>query len=189
MKLRFFIISLVGLLLIPACIFAEEATTMPPSAFAFRDGITWGISMENVLTLESGEAYSDSVGESVVLRYGQVSVSNYSATLSYIFQDNILVSAFYYFEDSSLRDYFYLLSALSSKYGDPISPDINRQTTLFCLLGIPEEEAYKLANWELADGTYIALFSPDGDDTDFVLMYFDEESLLLKNKVYNTVGL
>lgn len=188
MKSRFLIFAIVVTLLVPALVFAESE--MPVSSkFDFRNGITWGLSIEEVTALESGEASIESVEPNKLVSYNHMSVSEYSVPLSYVFQNDSLISVLYYFEDYTLRDYFYLAAALSSKYGEPIAPDINRQLTLFQLLGIEDEYSERITNWELADGTYICLFAPDEDADEFVLMYFDEDSLMLKNKAYNTTGL
>ena len=167
-----------------------EETVMDSVKFVFRNGVTWDASMEEVMASETGECDSETWEEFNVLGYTAVSVSNYSADLVYIFHEDILVSAYYYFDLLPTEDYDYLVAAISSKYGMPITSATSRQATIMNIIVPGDYDLYEVTNWELNDGTYIALFSMDEDEEDeFALMYSNEDALLLIGGIYNTAGL
>ena len=186
MKLRFPLVMLALLLLFTAC--------TPPAAgeteFTFRNNITWGATMDQVQTAEGGEPRCDDNGPLDLLIYEQAAVSNYEAELMYIFLDDSLVIAYYYFEELPSHDYDYLAKALTSKYGEPMAADPVRQYTLMQVLDPGNYGVYKLTNWELNDGTLVALFSMDDDmEEQFALVYSDEQTVLQAGGLYNTNGL
>lgn len=128
---------IIALLLIAAvCVmgigaFAEDAapetganaeTATEATGFVFRDGITWGMSVEDVRGIEKGkvDAFSET-GNVTALRYGLTDVSIFTADyLLYLFVDNKLVSAVYLFTQNWNDDQFnYLTGALTQLYGAP----------------------------------------------------------------------
>ena len=168
----------------------EEDLVAESFKFIFRNGVVWGATIEEVQAAETGHAESDLSEDFEVLAYTDVSVSNYSADLFYVFHKGVLVSAFYGFDVLPSNDYDYLVAAISSKYDTPITPEASRQQMLMNVIDPGEYEVFKLTNWELDDGTYIALFSTDEEvEENFLLMYSNEEPLLLIGGIYNTAGL
>ena len=158
--------------------------------FSFRNEVKWGDGKEKVCLSEAGTALEDVEDAYTVLGYENVAVSNFSAVLGYVFVNDGLVSAYYLFDSLENEDYEYLVAALSSKYGIPITTDSSRQSKVLKIIESDDIVMYRLTNWELNDGTYIALFSMDeAMKEDYILMYSDEDTILELQGIYNTAGL
>lgn len=173
----------------------EGAAQNEASAFLFRNGITWDSTPEMVAEAENAEESVrcdyDEYDDWAIYRYQNVTVSDYKGSIAYCFMEDKLMFAFYYFfETSSFElsedDFLYLNRALTSKYGEPIEPDMQRLDALLYAVDPGIYTVENLTNWQLDDGTYIAQFNLDGEDS---IMYFNEARLLEVVGTYNTFGL
>lgn len=167
-----------------------EAANSVTCIFSFRNEIKWGDTKEKIRLSEQGTPWEAEEDNFFLLTYENVTVSNFSAELVYGFVEDCLVNAWYQFDSMENEDYEYLVAALSTKYGMPITADSCRQSTVLKLYKSDDIAMYKLTNWEFADGTYIALFSMDKElKEDYILMYSDEDTILEILGIYNTAGL
>lgn len=186
------------------CFSAAAAETTQPQyadSFVFRNGITWQSNAADIIAAEGQEPESTGSdgagGESLI--WEPASVSNYSGQLFYLLKDDVLYGAIYSFSELPVEgaayhlsvllpaDTAYLVNALSSKYGEPAAVSKERLLTLLNLISpVGDSEVSAAANWELADGTYIAAFHI-GDV--FFILYCNEAPFLEACGVYNTSGL
>lgn len=160
--------------------------------FTFRNGIHWRDSMEAVASAEGRKADGEGELDSgfTFLIYMAESVSNYEADLQYAFYNDELLLATYICYDLPESDQEYLVNALTSKYGEPIASDKERCVRLMDILEEGSSDYMKMvSNWELADGTYVAICtSIDGEVFDII--YFCEEGMLEAGASdFNTNGL
>lgn len=191
MRNKLFVLWIVFLSLLPMCVLSEEQTQeQAAQSFVFRNGITWDSTKEEIiasdLTLPE-EVTSDTWS---ALLYDDVPVSNFTANgLAYAFTNDQLLCIFYYFESFPPASQEYLISALESKYGTPISPDTEHLLRLINLLdpdAIWESDISDVHNWHLEDGTCIAFMEITGTSS---LFYFNEEAMLQTYGIFNTFGL
>ncbi len=131
--------------------------------FSFRDGITWGMTIQEVKQRENSLNYEylsrDDFPYSV-LAYMNIPVSMYpNATLIYLFREDILYGAIY---ETSNADNFtlqYLYKALRAKYGDSKPWSANEVVEFFTYLyGLMylsgEDEAIKSMYSDLGTDNY-----------------------------------
>ena len=110
---------------------AEEAGNIPSiretmqteqtvTAFSFRNGIGWNMSMDQIKTLEPVPMAERSSNDwSVMVTSEQVQVSRFQADLVFMFwQDKLKMITYEFQADASKLNYQYLLGALCSVYGD-----------------------------------------------------------------------
>jgi len=98
----------------------REMVMTEKKAFSFRNGITWGMTPEQVGAAENTEMETRTSPEwAVMLTAAPVSVSRFTADLVYIFYQNALRMITYEFQkDCSTLNFQYLTGALCSLYGD-----------------------------------------------------------------------
>ena len=119
------------LLMAPVTGTAEEAGNIPSiretmqteqtvTAFSFRNGIGWNMSMDQIKTLEPVPMAERSSNDwSVMVTSEQVQVSRFQADLVFMFwQDKLKMITYEFQADASKLNYQYLLGALCSVYGD-----------------------------------------------------------------------
>ena len=173
------------MMIMPALCSAEEG-----SAFLFRNGITWESTVEDVIAAETAVVERDSLEYMELLAYDQVTVSNYQAELTYLFMDGKLALVFYYLDEITQDDYQYLTAALSSRYGAPSPADELRQVTLMMAVNTVPVKLHLLTNWDLQDGTVIALiFTDENLASNYGIIYSNPQVLMEHPPVYNTEGL
>ena len=118
MKKLLTVLVCLGMLMsfLPSC-FADAA-----DSFTFRDGITWGMSEEEVMGCEKGQSSlfnRTDDGALSILQYEGVQVSTLkNSTLTYIFRDGALSSAIYMLNDADEATANYIIEAMASKYGE-----------------------------------------------------------------------
>ena len=150
-----------------------------PEPFIFRNGVTWNIDMEQVLSLEGNPEYEEkwfNSGMTRVIQIHGVSAAGVDdVTLEYCFMGDTLLQAGYDFTGTEI-DFDTLSRALTQVYGEPEIEDRELLSRLNeCVWGQPVEGEYQLANWHTPDGTYISLIDIIGM---LLLDYTDQPSAL-----------
>ena len=96
------------------------ASSSEDGSFIFRDGITWGMSKEDITALEGDDYRSVSTDFEgfELLNYMDKQVSDFSAELNLVFHQNLLICAGYFFYPDSQEDIDNLILAYTTKYGE-----------------------------------------------------------------------
>ena len=96
------------------------ASSSEDDSFVFRDGITWGMSKEDIIALEGNDYRSVSTDfeDFELLNYMDKQVSDYPAELNLAFYQNSLICAGYFFYPDSQEDIDNLILAYTTKYGE-----------------------------------------------------------------------
>lgn len=118
---RFIVLCIIVLVSIT---FFSSALAEEETPFVFRNGITWGMSVEEVQEKEIMECEYVTTPEYDMLICWEASICNLDSTLGYIFKERHLTCCLYGFtttyitSDSTFR---FLHDALEAKYGSPDS--------------------------------------------------------------------
>ena len=188
-------------LLIPLVLSAAGFSAFAEDVFSIRNGITWGMSIEEVDKIEKGEkeTYQTEYDYGAVsLWYDEKTVSIYPCEMKCSFYKDKLYLVGYdleYFmtELESLRAYTYLENALVSLYGGSRLPSAYDVSEIAMVLNVTgyydEDETEDIVIWDLEDGTTIVLYR-----TLYTvrLAYYRSDLLfdfLPADGVYNTNGL
>lgn len=188
-------------LVILACVlFVSIGIAEDAERFVFRNGITWGMSPEEVRNLESvklatvgGNEDPDYSGLMTV----DVAVSKYEANLGYDFKNDQLFMCSYTFQDGYQETYQvldYLYGALSLKYGEGLETTFE---TLDYVANIVYGKYAHIPKYRLSGRIYLFTYV-DGTDiylccdskSSVVCVYYFNESLFEElYGLYNTDGL
>lgn len=168
---------------------SPEATATPaPNAFRFRDGIRWGMNMQQVRALETEPMTERSMQSwSIMLTDGKVAVSRFTADLVFMFREDRLLMASYEFAQGTQDAFQYLGGALSSLYGEKADAE---PLKIKALMDAINPNRYKIeliqqaSCWSTGDGTTIYLYYYSQND--FAIMYVSPE---LGSRIYQTNGL
>ena len=171
-----------------ACIIcAGTCMAAQTDEFTFRNGVTWGMSLADVIAAENiTEEPEDRMmlpdgKEMLLLEDEDVTAAGLEADSEYIFVDDALYVCGYEFGDET--DIDKLLESMEAKYG--VSQPVNWE--LFAKLMTPlfpdeieSQMSYMQSvefscEWDIDEQLYIMLYS-DGGDID--LAYFDRADLL-----------
>ena len=149
-------------------------------AFVFRNGITWGMSREEVIGRE-GDVYDESGMNGILeLTYRSVQISQYSGDMGCIFSADdasgyALQLCIYTLRDVEQDAFDYLMTAYDSKYGEHREADLQDLVDIcgridpnFTIGGNPQN--YSFCRWDTGDGTGIWMLW--GDFTNGVLNIF-----------------
>lgn len=172
-------------------VLAENETAVPAAAaasesFSFRNGITWGMSADEVRSAENrSEEYFREEGNITSLVFGYTDVSKYTADfLMYLFVDDQLKSVVYIFNknwnDASVK---YFNGALTQLYGDPVEMTKEEITAEFSFDPWFDGSAITAAYGWNAPGATIRLTV----DTELDITYTDPSFTSIET--YNTNGL
>ena len=112
-----FLLCLGILLSVLPCCFADTTNN-----FTFRDGITWGMSEKEVLSLEQEQNpwfSRTNDGSFSMLQYDAIKVSTHqNTTLTYLFKNGMLYNAVYTLNGADESTAQYITQAMTSKYGE-----------------------------------------------------------------------
>ena len=167
---------LLALMLVGCAALAEAA--VQDEGFVFRNGITWGMTPEEVAAAENiEEADAFDYGEKLTfMEFEDVkALANTEGDANFIFLNGALVVCGYEFDEEDI-DVQTVLEAVKAEYGEPTDSD---PATLNALLGAltgPSEleDGAFFAGWTLPDGTYVGI--TDSFD-DIELAYFDAPAI------------
>ena len=166
----------------------EVTATPAPNAFRFRDGIRWGMNMDQVRALETEPMTERSMQNwSIMLTDGKVSVSRFTADLVFMFCEGKLMMASYEFAQGTEDSFRYLGGALSSLYGEPADAEPLKIKALMDAINpnrYKTELITQASAWNAGDGTGIYLYYYA--QSDFAIMYVSPE---LNSRIYQTNGL
>ena len=167
----------------------REMVMTEKKAFSFRNGITWGMTPEQVGAAENTEMETRTSPEwAVMLTAAPVSVSRFTADLVYIFYQNALRMITYEFQkDCSTLNFQYLTGALCSLYGEQKDTDPAVVRVLMDAVNpgrYTTEGLTRAYAWVTADGT--AVFQYQYAPDSFGVMYAAPE---LGGGLYQTNGL
>ncbi len=167
---------LLALMLVGCAALAEAAAQ--DEGFVFRNGITWGMTPEEVTATENiEEADAYDYGETLTfMEFEDVeALANAEGDANFIFLNGALVVCGYEFdvEDTDLQT---VLDAVKAEYGEPTDDDPAALNALLdALMGPSEmEDGAFFAGWTLPDGTYVGI--TDSFD-DIELAYFDAPAI------------
>lgn len=137
--------------------------SVPTGVFQFRNGITWGMTPEQVQTIEQTPMIERKQDLwSVLYTRSRVEVSRYSADLVFMFRENSLKMITYDFGTTAGDgSYGYLIGALSEVYGEGLTPDAAQIVTLMDQIYPGFYTAERLTNphgWLADDGTRVYLY-------------------------------
>lgn len=186
------------ILVILACVlFVSTGVAEDSEKFVFRNGITWGMSPEEVQECEEALLFPTEDSKDHYVSPG-VYVSKYKAVLTLQFKNEQLFMIVYSFQDDSKQTYEvidYLYEALSLKYGDSVNTtfeevdDVNRflfgESPLLIPKSRPQGRIYKFTN---VDETDIYLYCNHKLSGAYI-MYFNKDLFQELHGIYNTDGL
>ena len=132
-------------------------------AFSFRNGVSWGMTPEQVSALEEMPMEQRTSADwAVMITVEPAPVSRFSADLVYIFYQNALRMITYQFQqDCSTLNYQYLTGALSVKYGESkeAKPAVIKGWMDRIYQNYYRQELIRNAlEWNAEDGTSIYLY-------------------------------
>ena len=163
-------------------------STPAPNAFRFRDGIRWGMNMQQVKALEPTPMTERLLQNwSIMLTNGKVTVSRFAADLVFMFREDQLQMISYEFQNCSADDYQYLGGALSTVYGERQDAEPLKIKALMDAINPNRYQTdliTQAAVWATADGTTIYLYY--FTENAFAIMYASPE---LGSRIYQTIGL
>lgn len=162
--------------------------TPAPNAFRFRDGIRWGMNMQQVKALENVPMTERTMQNwSVIISDGKVAVSRFTADLVYMFREERLLMASYEFQNGNYDDFLYLSGALASVYGEKKAADPLKIKALMDAINpnrYRTELISQASGWSTDDGTAVFLYFYS--ENAFAITYVSPE---LGRNVYQTNGL
>ncbi len=171
-----------------AAVTVTATATPAPNAFRFRDGIRWGMNMQQVSALETQPMTERSMNSwSIMLTNGRVVVSRFTADLVFMFRDDRLMMISYEFPQEKEDSFQYLTGALSSLYGEKDDAEPLKIKALMDAINPNRyriEQITRACEWKNGDGTTVYLYYYSG--TDFAIMYVSPE---LGSRIYQTNGL
>lgn len=135
--------------------------------FTFRNGVTWGMTPEQVQEVEDGEfTITDSVSDAGIKRVFMekqgVEAAGAKANLEYLFYEDKLMVCVYMFEteEMSLEK---IQAALEAKYGETTEVDVEAINATLETIGATIMDDESSAWWSLEDGTLIWATGAYGD--------------------------
>jgi len=140
------------------------ATPTPaPEDFRFRDGIRWGMTMQQVKALENENMVERSNQEwSIMVTTEKVAVSRFTADLVFMFrQDQLRMITYEFQRPDAEADFQYMAGALSSLYGEKQEADPSVVKTLMDAINPGRyrlEQMDQTYAWIRGDGTAIFLY-------------------------------
>ena len=171
-----------------AAVTVTATATPAPNAFRFRDGIRWGMNMQQVSALETQPMTERSMNSwSIMLTNGRVAVSRFTADLVFMFRDDRLLMISYEFPQEKQDSFQYLTGALSSLYGEKADAEPLKIKALMDAINPSRyriEQITRACEWKNVDGTTVYLYYYS--ETDFAIMYVSPE---LGSRIYQTNGL
>ncbi|MBR7188687.1 MAG: hypothetical protein IKD53_09040 [Clostridia bacterium] len=164
---------------------ALALTALPALAesesFAVRGGITWGMTVQEVLDAEDGSrAEAEREAGFDVLELDDVELYGFVGDLEYFFSADALAACVCEYEaKSSGADFPSLEQALTDDYGAPLESDVERWNLLEDILDgeMESRRADRFSSWQLEDGTLVALVE-DQEDSELRLGFYDEMRLV-----------
>lgn len=174
-------VLLVMLLILSAWAFAEEEITEPfpedeiedelyeevdeetAEPFSFRNGITWGMTREQVLEAEGNPKYETDRDDVIdIIEIEDVQFGGAECDLEYHFANDALFMAVVEYDDDAKVDFADLRARLTERFGEPgaFSEAIKAE--------LSEDELKELdtiASWTLPDGTEVWLMEDSDDHT------------------------
>ena len=171
---------------------SAAATTAPASGFRFRDGVTWGMSSQQVQMTEKEQMTLRSLNDwSVMVTNGKTQVSRCYADLIYMFyHDRLLMINYEFQQQDGGEDYEYLTGALSTVYGERKKPDGSAVKYMMDRVYPNRYKSEWIVNprvWTAQDGTFIYLYYYA--ENAFAIMYVSPELIQGGYGVYQTNGL
>ena len=167
----------------------EPTATPAPEDFRFRDGIRWGMSMQQVKALEQEEMLERSNQDwSIMVTREKVAVSRFTADLVFMFrQDRLKMITYEFQRQDAAADFQYLTGALISIYGEKQDADPLMIKTFMDAINPGRYQLDRIREacaWIRNDGTAVFLYYYDQDA--FSIMYTSPE---LAGGLYQTTGL
>lgn len=130
--------------------------------FVFRENIRWGMSVNEVIDLETGEYTKTENDNLQLIAYENVPVSKYYGYLGYAFSSDALVFGMYVIEIPDADMPVYLKTALDTIYGESAASSAREVYEILKVVsgdavdetGVNKDLIYK---WTYSDGTRIIL--------------------------------
>ena len=149
--------------------------------FGFREGIAWGMALEEAREAEDmANAEVEREAGFDVLEIEDVEVNGFPCDLEYFFRDDALMACTCDYGTEDGAGFDALLDALTAAHGAP-EPDADpeRWRVLEDILygEMDDRPADSFACWTLEDGTFIALVE-DAGDASITLGFYDELKLV-----------
>lgn len=191
---------------VPADVSPENRTSeaTAPEATAFRNGIIWGASQQEVLAGENASAFAGDMpltgalegatAEQICAKRIETKLSKYTAPASYVFMNGGVEMAIFVIDDRDGSASKYLTGAYSKLYGElAAQPVVDPVLKAFSEAMSPDEDlsSQLIASWQPADDLAIQMFYSDGVLAIFyVNSTFDIDTLLADiEPVYDLSGL
>ena len=167
----------------------QPTITPSPDAFRFRDGIRWGMNLQQVKALESENMVERVLQDwAIMVTTEKVAVSRFTADLVFIFRQEQLKMIIYEFQRQNIEsDFQYLTGALCSLYGEQKEEDPSMVMILMDAVNPGRYKAdgmMKAYSWALPDGTAVFQYQYAADS--FGVMYAAPE---MGGGLYQTNGL
>ena len=158
--LAILLITVLGLLPLLSAAFCEDNTEAEP--FTFRDGVTWGMDRDKVISLEGKEYEEDEKEGRTWLIYKRKKVGAYECKLIYAFSSDTLDFCSYWLDEVEDNVFDNLIRAYSLKYGDPEEVSSGEFIALSKRLTpstpLKNTDLFSVCKWEPEKGTTIYMF-------------------------------
>ena len=176
--------KVIGTMLLASVICAGTFLAAQPDEFTFRNGVTWGMSKDEVIgTEDASPSYDGDVDLPdgrilTVLVFEDVTVDGFGASAEYMFTDDTLVCCGYEFEEGA--DSAILLNSLETKYGESGPVNWEYADSMILSLGGHAEdvkEAEFSCEWNVSDDLYVMMYDVEKG---IATAYFNPSAILDK---------
>ena len=160
--------KMLAILMALAMVFAAAAATAEESSFTFRDAVTFGMNMDQVMAAETGRYEIDSEHTHGPvnfdeLEYEHVMVDNKPADLKYLFVGNELVAIRVNFEERAVS-FEQARADLAALYGEAAPVDLSKLAN--GIYAVYDDGRLEAKAEAIVSGNLMIIIEEDEDDVD-----------------------
>ena len=160
--------KMLAILMALAMVFAAAAATAEESSFTFRDAVTFGMNMDQVMAAETGRYEIDSEHTHGPvnfdeLEYEHVMVDNKPADLKYLFVGNELVAIRVNFEERAVS-FEQARADLAALYGEAAPVDLSKLVN--GIYAVDDDGRLEAKAEAIVSGNLMIIIEEDEDDVD-----------------------
>lgn len=160
--------KMLAILMALAMVFAAAAATAEESSFTFRDAVTFGMNMDQVMAAETGRYEIDSEHTHGPvnfdeLEYEHVMVDNKPADLKYLFVGNELVAIRVNFEERAVS-FEQARADLAALYGEAAPVDLSKLAN--GIYAVDDDGRLEAKAEAIVSGNLMIIIEEDEDDVD-----------------------
>ena len=163
------VMVLVMMFTLCAVAMADDAVPAEEAVFTFRNGVTFGMKMDDVISAESSMFYEIDKERTrgpvtfMELEYEKVTENNVRADLSYLFVDDALVAIRVDYETRDIS-YAQLKAALTAEYGE--TAQLDRAVLGNGIYAVDDDGRPEYRSEAIVSGNLVIVLELDEDDID-----------------------